>query len=76
MITTSSTGTTSERRFPTLRALNSTATTHAPTIVLFTNDTTGTIIQGDAYLFVGYHNDEWNPGDFTDYFGSVTITNE
>ncbi len=75
MITTSSTGTTSERRFPTLRALNST-TTHAPTIVLFTNDTTGTIIQGDAYLFVGYHNDEWNPGDFTDYFGSVTITNE
>ena len=75
MITTSSTGTTSERRFPTLRALNSTAA-HAPTIVLFTSDTTGTIIQGDAYLFVGYHNDEWNPGDFTDYFGSVIITNE
>ena len=75
MITTSSTGTTSERRFPTLRALKSTAV-HAPTIVLFTDDTAGTVIQGDAFLSVGYHSDEWSPDDYTDYFDSVIITNE
>ena len=44
--------------------------------MLFTDDTAGTVIQGDAYLSVGHRSDEWSPDDFIDYFGSVIITNE
>lgn len=74
MITTTSDGRPTESRFPMLRAIN-TARPGPPTIVLFTDDTTGTVVQGNSFLSVGYHSDKWNPEDFTDFRGSVTLTN-
>lgn len=70
MLTVTSTGHTSDRRFPCLRRLG------PDVIVLFTNDTTGVVLEGDDFLSVGYHNDTWDPTEFVDFFGSVTLTYE
>ena len=74
MITTTSDRHPTESRFPTLRTLNAT-NPNSPTLILFTDDVTGTVVQGNGFLSVGYHSDKWNPEDFTDFHGSVTLTN-
>ena len=76
MITTEIKGHTTSVRFPVLRVLKS-STTDKPqcsTIVLFTDDTTGTVVhstpEGEP---LGYHENAWAPEYFEDFCGELTL---
>ena len=76
MITTEVKGHTTSVRFPVLRVLK-TSTTDKPqgsTIVLFTNDTSGTVVHSTPEgMPLGYHNTYWTAERFEDFCGELTL---
>lgn len=79
MITTEVKGHTTTARFPVLRVLKSTTTDNAGrgTIVLFTNDTTGTVVHSTPEgVPLGLHDNRWATGCFEDFCGELTLKQE
>lgn len=79
MITTEVKGHTTSIRFPVLRVLK-TSTTDNPqgsTIVLFTDDTTGTVVHSTPDgMPLGFHADGWTIDRFEDFCGELTLRQE
>ena len=79
MITTEVKGHTTTARFPVLRVLKSTTTDNAGsgTIVLFTDDTTGTVVHSVfGGIPLGFYADDWAAGNFEDFCGELTLKQE
>lgn len=79
MITTEVKGYTTSIRFPVLRVLK-TSTTDNPqgsTIVLFTDDTTGTVVHNAPNdIPLGFHDNRWATECFEDFCGELTLKQE
>lgn len=79
MITTEVKGHTTTARFPVLRVPKSTTTDNAERgiIVLFTDDTTGTVVHSPTSIpILGFHADNWTAGNFEDFCGELTLKQE
>ena len=79
MITTEAKGHKTSIRFPVLRVLK-TSTTDNPqgsTIVLFTDDTTGTVVHSTPDgPPLGYRDSHWATACFEDFCGELTLKQE
>ena len=79
MITTEAKGHKTSTRFPVLRVLK-TSTTDNPqgsTIVLFTDDITGTVVHSTPNgMSLGYHGGHWAAECFEDFCGELTLKQE
>ena len=79
MITTEVKGYKTSEHFPMLRMLKSTTTDNPGrgTIVLFNDDTTGTVVHSTPEgMPLGFHADDWTAGNFEDFFGELTLKQE
>ena len=79
MITTEVKGYKTSERFPMLRMLKSTTTDNPGrgTIVLFTDDTTGTVVHSIfGGMSLGFYADDWTAGNFEDFCGELTLKQE
>lgn len=79
MITTEAKGHTTTARFPVLRVLKGTTTDNPGrgTIVLFTSDTSGTVVHTPTGTpDLGFHADDWLTERFEDFCGELTLQQE